>query len=141
MKKTTILIAALMPLIGLAACETVPNAEKAQMYENAMRAKFLGKSFDEVVLTYGPPNSEYALNDGRKMYQYSNSKTSTYSPGGTIQYGGVYGSRYSSYGFGIGFPFSFPYGTSEYTQACTKRFIVNNAKMVEDFKFEGNSCF
>lgn len=140
-RKALFIAVSALVAFGLSACETVPNAEKAKMYDSAMRAKFIGKSFDEVVLTFGPPSSNYQMNDGRIMYQYSLSQTSLYSPGGTIHYGGYYGSRHSAFGLGFGFPFGFSNGVNEYKRDCTRRFIVNNAKIVEDFKFEGNACF
>lgn len=139
--KTFLSTIVLIGFSGLVACETVPNAEKAKMYDAAMRSKFIGKSFDEVVLAYGPPNSNYQMNDGRIMYQYNFSQKSVYAPGGTIQYGGYYGARYSGLGFGFGFPFGLSTGASEFKRDCTRRFLVNSAKIVEDFKFEGNSCF
>ncbi len=140
-KKFTIISLGAIAFLGLGACQTVPSAERAKLYENTMREQFVGKSFDAVVLAFGPPNSNYTMNDGRTMYQYNFTQTSTYSSGGSLYYGGMYGGRHSSIGYGFGLPFQILGGTNQYTHVCTRRFLVNNAKIVEDFKFEGNSCY
>eukprot|EP01031_Cornospumella_fuschlensis_P009084 gene9084-11158_t len=60
-----------------AACETVPFEERAKAYEDQMAQRFVGKSADELVLAFGPPQSSYKLTDGRDVLQYEQKRTST----------------------------------------------------------------
>ncbi len=134
---------------GISACETIPYPERVANYENSIKAKFIGKSTDELVLAFGPPSSDFALSDGRKLLQFA--KKSSYTAGGDAW------TRYESY------PVTYrvrdangnrrtitrfeTYPVTEiepvYTvnQTCKQRFIVNKNNIVEDFSWEGNACF
>ena len=69
-----------------AACETVPYDERVKAYEDSVALRFVGKSVDELILAFGPPNSSYKLSDGRDVLQYEVDRTYTTGGGSYTSY-------------------------------------------------------
>ncbi len=150
MKKNGLIFIAIGSLAFLGACQTVPYPERAAKFENDIKAKFIGKPMDELVLAYGVPQSSYDLSDGRKMVQYVDEKHGVTGGNTWMNYDTVYaGSRVVTRqdGSRVAVPIyrSVPVWETEPTYAyhlkCTKRFVVDANKIVQDFRWEGNSCF
>ncbi len=130
--------------IGISACETIPYQTRLDNFEGPIKAKYIGQSVDNVVLDMGPPSSSYTLSDGREIIQYSSRRTDRSSAGGTIALGTSFGHYYNRGSVLMAWPMFSPYyndGYSERELVCIKRFMVNKDKKVEDFRWEGNSCF
>lgn len=131
---------------GLGGCETMPNSQRASQFEANMRQRFIGKSADEVVIAFGPPERKYQLSDGREVIQFEKAKPrNTQSGFGSVIIGTSFGgySRHSNYG---GLSFGIPiYGANTYGQnspdICIQRFIIDKDKIVREFAWEGRSCF
>ena len=144
--KKLVLIPLIAMIVGLGACETVPYQDRAALYHKEVSAKYVGRSSDNVILDFGPPSSTYPLSEGREMLQYETrregytQRTSGYvSIGSGWGWGG--GWRHRSYpfgGVGVNFPITGNYNSKD--MVCAKRFIVNKAKIVESFAFEGREC-
>ena len=108
---------------------------------------WVGRSESDLVKTWGPPQSSYAMNDGSKVLQYFKSQ-SAYIPGytyntpvTTYHSGSVYGSTGYNYLSGTSttyVPKTTP-GTFINTE-CTTNFIISSQGKVASFNFEGNSC-
>ncbi len=150
MKKLGLFIVSIFALGALSACETVPYEERVAAFEGKMRADFVGKSVDSVIMAFGPPQSSFTLSDGKDMIQYSVEQSYTGGGDTYMSYESVV-TGYTTY--------TRPNGTTKqipiYTQVpvtrvnpvytvhkkCVKRFIVGADKIVQDFRWEGNSCF
>lgn len=150
MKKFGYLLVSIFAFGALSACETVPYEERVAAFEGKMRADFIGKSVDTLILAFGPPQSSFPLSDGKEMLQYSMEESYTGGGDTYMSYESVI-TGYSTY--------TRPNGTTKqipiYTQVpvtrvnpvytvhknCTKRFVIGPDKLVQDFKWEGNSCF
>lgn len=149
--KRTFTISALV-LMGalLGACETVPYPERVAAYETKVKAEFVGKSVDALLLAKGPPESSYTLTDGRDVIQYL--KERSYTTGGgtyTDYHTEVIGYKTFTRDNGttkqIPITRQVPYLRTDplvtHHEKCAQRFVISKAKIVEDFKWEGNSCF
>jgi hypothetical protein len=128
----------------LGACQTVPYQTKVDNFEAPIRAKYVGKSVDNVVLDMGPPNSNYTLSDGREVLQYSKKRMDRTSMGGTIAIGTGFGGYHNRGSVVMAWPFFSPFYDNSYNErelVCVKRFLVDKDKKVTDFRWEGNACF
>lgn len=144
MKKSFISTTLIITGFALCACETVPNSTKIANYEKMMVDSYVGKSVDNVVINLGPPNSNYTLSDGREVLQYRSVKTDHYSYGSSFSLGSGWGNYHNRGSVLLAWPLFGPYydnnfNTREYV--CVRRFLITKEKKVEDFKWEGNSCF
>ena len=133
----------------LAGCETVPYPERAAAYEAGMTARFVGKSSDELVLAFGPPQSSYVLSDGRNVLQYEFDRSSTRGGDTYTTYQHVQRARTITDNAGntrvVQVTETIPVtnATPIYTvnQTCIRRFVVGQNHIVESFRWQGNSCF
>jgi hypothetical protein len=150
MKKNGLIVFAIGALLFLGACQTIPYPERVAKFEGDIKGKFVGKPLDELVLAYGAPQSSYDLSDGRKMVQYVTEKSGVSGGDTWMNYDTVYaGSRVVTRpdGSRVVVPIyrSVPVWETEpsynYHLKCTKRFVVGADKIVQDFRWEGNSCF
>ncbi|WP_395777312.1 hypothetical protein [Aquidulcibacter sp.] len=132
-----------------AACETIPFEERAKAYEDQMAQRFVGKSADELVLAFGPPQSSYKLTDGRDVLQYEQKRTNTQGGESYTSFREVTRFRTETDAAGnvrtVQYSESIPVTNSSpvYTvnQNCIRRFVVASDKKVESFRWEGNACF
>jgi hypothetical protein len=132
-----------------AACETVPYEERVKAYEDSVAARFMGKSVDELILAFGPPNSSYKLSDGRDVLQYEVDRTFTTGGGSYTSYQTATRTRQIRDNDGtvrnVEERQSIPVQNVEpirtINQICTRRFVIAADKRVEDFRWQGNSCF
>lgn len=144
MKRNKILFAIGVCGLSLAACETIPNETRIANYEKSMIDTYVGKSIDNVILALGPPNSSHPLTDGREILQYKNVRIDQSSFGSSFSIGGGFGSYHNRGAVILSWPFFSPfYDNSINTRelVCIRRFLISKDKKVEDFKWEGNSCF
>ena len=134
----------------LGACETVPYPERLANYEAKMRAEYVGKSVDALLLSMGPPESSFTLTDGRDVIQYV--KERNYTTGGgtyTDYHTEIIGYKTFKRDDGttkqIPITRQIPYLRTDplvdHHEKCAQRFVISKAKTIEDFKWEGNSCF
>ena len=136
MKKA--LIAALL----LGGCTTTAN------YEAALQ-QWVGRPLDDLVLAWGPPQSSYTLQDGRKVVEYLRQRV-IYSPGFTwyrphtiYHQGQAYNADGSPAGIyqdssTIFIPEESP-GDSRYLE-CRTRFTISKQGDIEKWGWEGNDC-
>ncbi len=132
-----------------AACETVPYEERVKAYEDSVAARFIGRSVDELILAFGPPNASYKLSDGRDVLQYAVDRTYTSGGGSYTSYQTATRTRQVRDNDGtvrnVQETQQIPVQTVEpirtTNQVCTRRFIIALDKRVEGFRWEGNSCF
>jgi hypothetical protein len=132
-----------------AACETVPYGERVKAFEDGVTARFVGRSVDELILAFGPPNSSYKLSDGREVLQYESDRTFTAGGGSYTSYNTVTRTRRIRESDGtvrnVEEQQTVPVQNVEpirtYNQVCTRRFVVTPEKRVEAFRWQGNSCF
>lgn len=146
MKTKLIPIIAILGLFTITACQTVPMAERAKIYEDSMKNAYIGKSVDSLVLKFGPPDKSHELSDGRKLFQYDKVAKIIPRSRGQFSIGTGFGSGHYGYGgtrFGIGMNFPFPRDTNIDSEeiACSERFIIGKNNNVEAFAFEGKNCF
>lgn len=132
MKKTFLLLVCL----GLTGCATTAK------YEAGLNT-WIGTSEDSLIASWGVPNKEYRLNDGKKAIEFvrkNTVQTGGYSytvPQTTYQTGTIGDQTYS--------------GTStqylreltpvqKYKLSCRTSFIINSSGKVESWHHEGNDC-
>jgi hypothetical protein len=148
--KSGLKIGALAILLALGACQTIPYAQRAANFETKMRTDFIGKSKDNIVLAFGVPHSSYMLTDGREVAQYFEEKTYTTGGGTYTDYEYVVvGTRSVEQKDGsvkqVPITRAIPYLRTDpittHHQECTRRFVIGKDKNIEDFKWQGNSCF
>jgi hypothetical protein len=132
-----------------AACETVPYEERVKAFEDSIAARFVGKSVDELILAFGPPQSSYKLSDGRDVLQYESDRTFTTGGGSYTSYQTATRTRQVRDKDGTvrnveereTIPVQNVDPIRTINQLCTRRFVVAADKRVETFRWEGNSCF
>lgn len=139
----------LVSCVALIGCETVPRAQRVAQFESNIHDRFIGKSVDEVILAFGPPDSRSELTDGREVIQYETRKagtrvseprvTTSVSVGG-VWGGGRYHHGYPYGGVSVGFPFPNDNYYPSRPLTCKKRFTISVEKKVEDFSWEGDGC-
>jgi hypothetical protein len=147
--KRTLFAFALSALALTAACETVPYEERVKAFEDSVTARFVGRSVDELILAFGPPQSSYKLSDGRDVLQYENDKTFTTGGGSYTSYETVTRNRQIREADGTvrtvqdrqSIPVTTTSPIQTINQVCTRRFVVSQDKRVETFRWQGNSCF
>jgi hypothetical protein len=147
--KRTLFAFALSALALTAACETVPYEERVKAFEDSVTARFVGRSVDELILAFGPPQSSYKLSDGRDVLQYENDKTFTTGGGSYTSYETVTRNRQIREADGTvrtvqdrqSIPVTNTSPIQTINQVCTRRFVVSQDKRVETFRWQGNSCF
>ncbi len=117
----------------------------------AVLDSWVGSSADNLVSSWGPPDSSYRLSNGGEVLSYSRADNihmpgysyttpqTTYQDGSVSTYG-TYGSAYGNYS-----------GTSTtYVQhqtagydihmSCVTRFTVNPSGIITRWSFQGNAC-
>lgn len=132
-----------------AACETVPYEERVKAFEDGITARFVGRSVDELILAFGPPNSSYKLSDGRDVLQYETDRTFTTGGGSYTSYDTVTRTRRVREPDGTvrnveerqTVPVQNVEPIRTTNQVCTRRFVITADKRVEAFRWQGNSCF
>jgi hypothetical protein len=140
---------ALSALTVTAACETVPYEDRVKAFEDSVTARFVGKSVDELILSFGPPNSSYKLSDGRDVLQYESDRTHTTGGGSYTSYETATRTRQVRDQDGtvrnVEERQSIPVQNVEpirtYNLVCTRRFVISQSKQVESFRWQGNACF
>ncbi len=132
MKKTLLLLLCL----GLAGCATTAKYE-------AKLNTWIGTSEDSLIASWGVPDKEYRLNDGKKAIEFVRKNIVqtggyTYTVPQTTYQAGVIGNQTYS-------------GTStqyvreitpveKYKLFCKTSFIINSSGKVESWHHEGNDC-
>lgn len=147
--KRLLTILAFSILALTAACETVPYEERVKAFEDGVTARFVGRSVDELILAFGPPNSSYKLSDGRDVLQYESDRTFTSGGGSYTSYNTVTRTRRIRESDGtvrnVEEQQTVPVQNVEpirtYNQVCIRRFVITPDKRVETFRWQGNSCF
>lgn len=147
--KRTLFAFTLSALALTAACETVPYEERVKAFEDSVTARFVGRSVDELILAFGPPQSSYKLSDGRDVLQYESDKTFTTGGGSYTSYETVTRNRQIREADGTvrtvqdrqSIPVTNTSPIQTINQVCTRRFVVSQDKRVETFRWQGNSCF
>lgn len=147
--KRLLLAFALSVLTLTGGCETVPYEDRVKAFEDSVTARFVGRSVDELILAFGPPNSSYKLSDGRDVLQYEIDRTYTTGGGSYTSYQTATRTRQVRDNDGtvrnVEERQSVPVQNIEpirtYNQFCTRRFVVTQDKRVEAFRWQGNSCF
>ena len=132
-----------------AACETVPYDERVKAYEDSVALRFVGKSVDELILAFGPPNSSYKLSDGRDVLQYEVDRTYTTGGGSYTSYETQTRTRRVRDNDGnvrnveerVTVPVQNVEPIRTVNQDCVRRFVVSQDKRVETFRWQGNACF
>lgn len=101
----------LLLLLFTAGCATSKNYGKRL-------DSWVGTNADELVRSWGAPNSSYEMSDKRKIISYFKSSGA---------------SAYTSYN---------EYGASTFisNSDCKTEFIVSDQNIIESWKFEGNAC-
>jgi hypothetical protein len=131
-------------VVALVAACAIPTEENYQKILNGWK----GVSADLLVLHWGPPSGSYELSDGRKVLQYTYSKTKvtggdTYTvPKTTYDSGSIYG-EYGGIGSYSGTSTTYATETTPIfttTRNCTTRFIISKSNIIQSWSYEGNSC-
>lgn len=144
------LTALILPILAFtAACETVPYEERVRAYEDSVTMRFVGKSVDELILAYGPPDSSYKLSDGRDVLQYESDRTLTSGGGSYTSYETATRVRQIRDNDGTvrnveerqTIPVQNVEPIRTINQQCVRRFVVAQDKRVSEFRWQGNSCF
>lgn len=120
--------------IFLSGCATTAN------YERRLNT-WLGHNADELVMSWGPPDRSYTLNDGSKVIEYARGHNvtipfTTTNPT-TTQHFGTFGSTPYS-GFSTGTQTTTTYHT--FNQWCNTRFTVSPQGIIRNWTWEGNHC-
>lgn len=129
--------------IMLGACETPPPGPT---YSEKLES-WVGHDADELVSSWGPPDSAYQLNDGGLVIEYVDRRTvttggmpsyrpmttydngSVYGNGGVVQYGGTT----TTY-----VPTTTPVRTHD--MHCTTRFTADAQNIIVHWSYKGNDC-
>lgn len=119
-------IATLFTTIILGACTTT------QMAADAMQARFVGKSMDSFVVEHGPPLSEYQMEDGGFLYEWSSGIRKTINLPATTSYSGVT-NPYSYSGVGQ------TIGGGPIEMECRLRIVTDKHKIIKDFTITKDS--
>ena len=122
----------------------------AASHENTLQ-RWVGASSDQLVSAWGPPSSEYNLNNGGKVLEYvkvNNVAVSGYTykqPVTTFQNGAVsaYGNNGSVQGNYNGTSTTYVQRQTpslNITMWCKTRFTVDSKGKIINFAWEGNAC-
>lgn len=136
-------------LTSTAACETIPYEERVKAFEDSINLRFVGRSVDDLILAFGPPNSSYKLSDGRDVLQYEIDRTFTTGGGSYTSYQTETRTRQVRENDGTvrnveerqTIPVQNVEPIRTVNQVCTRRFVVTPDKQVVDFRWQGNACF
>lgn len=148
-RKTTLIAVALAGVLGVAACETIPYEERVAAYEASVRQRFVGQSADTLVLALGPPDSTFTLSDGRDLFQYSLDETrtsggdsyTTYETSTRVREVRAPDGSVSQVEERISVPVVRTNPVYTERRSCTRRFIIDQNDVVQDFAWQGNACF
>lgn len=132
MKKALVLLFCL----GLYGCATTAKYE-------AKLNNFIGVGEDSLIASWGVPDKQYSMKDGKKAVMYLNKTTvqtggDTHTEERTVYHSGTIGNE----------PYS---GTStqyvtettpveKYKLVCKTSFVINKEGIVESWHHEGNNC-
>jgi len=122
--------------LGLSGCATTAK------YDTKLNT-WIGASEDSLIASWGVPNKEYRMSDGKKAIEYVHKNTIqtggyTYTQPQTIYQSGTIGDKtYSGT--------STQYVTEvvpvkNYRLSCKTSFVINNSGTVESWHHEGNNC-
>lgn len=147
--KRILIALALSGAFVTSACETVPYEDRVKAFEDSINARFVGRSSDELILAFGPPQSSYKLSDGRDVIQYSSDRTFTTGGGSYTSYETITRNRQVRDKDGTvrtvqeqqSIPVTNTSSIQTINQVCTRRFVVSRDKRVESFSWQGNACF
>jgi hypothetical protein len=131
-------------LLMISGCATTANYEK-------ILNTWVGSHADNLVTSWGPPQSSFQLSDGSTVIEYMRSGTVvvpgyTYTVPQTTYHSGTtsaYGSRGSAYGSYSGTSTTYvQQQTPSYTidKWCKTRFTVNPNGIITRWGWEGNNC-
>lgn len=148
-RKATLIAVALASVLGVAACETIPYEERVAAYEASVRQRFVGQSADTLVLALGPPDSTFTLSDGRDLFQYSLDETrtrggdsyTTYETSTRVREVRAPDGSVSQVEERISVPVVRTNPVYTERRSCTRRFIIDQNDVVQDFAWQGNACF
>lgn len=121
-----LLILAILLITG---CATTANYEK-------ILQTWVGSPVDNLVRSWGPPQSQYELSDGGKVIEYSNSSTATM--GGYTTYQSVTTYNYDGTYSTSSVPTTTPTYNVQYS--CRTIFDVDENGTITSWRWEGNNC-
>jgi len=138
------LIATAFGALLLTSCATTANYE-------AILNSWLGQPVDNLVSSWGPPQSSFTLSNGGQVLEYSDQRNmqmpgySYTTPQTTYQSGTVsaYGSGGSAYGNYSGTSTTYvQHQTPGYNIAlsCKTRITVNSRGVITNWAWQGNNC-
>lgn len=129
-------LSVLLISLVLAGCATTAN------YETKLNT-FIGVSENNLIASWGVPDKEYHLNDGKKAVEYVHKNTIrsggyTYTVPQTAYHSGVIGDKPYSGTFTQYVVQTEP--VQQYKLFCKTSFIINTKGLVESWQHEGNDC-
>jgi hypothetical protein len=147
--KRILIVLAMSVLTVSAACETVPYEERVKAFEDSVNMRFVGRSVDELILAFGPPNSTYKLSDGRDVIQYESDRTYTSGGGSYTSFQTINRDRRIRDKDGTvrviedrqTVPIQNTSPIQTVNQVCVRRFVIAPDKRVSEFRWQGNACF
>ena len=121
----------LICLASLAGCATGKHTEEAML-------SWMGSSIDELIASWGPPDSSMQFPGGKTIYSWTDQRSyTTPTTTKTTVTGSVYQSgqtRHTS-------TKSTTTGGQTYNYSCEMSFTVNQTGKIIDGYWEGNSCY
>jgi len=133
-KMKILALLAISSLLLLSACGPKATFEG---YRQMMHS-YQGQHIDNLVKNWGPPDSQYTMSDGRKLYsfnvrqqEYQAYYDPVFSPGLGLGFGGrhFYGGYYMNMG-----------GTRIRELYCRTNVITDKKGLIREFSFRGNAC-
>jgi len=123
-------------------CLALPGCATTSKYEAKLNT-WIGASEDSLIASWGVPDKEYRMSDGKKAIAYVHKDTfqtggyTRTEPQTTYQAGTIGGTPYSGT--------STTYVTEtipvqNYKLSCKTSFIINNNGKIESWHHEGNNC-
>jgi len=122
--------------LGIFGCATTLKYE-------AKLNEWIGASEDSLIASWGVPDRQYNLNDGKKAVEYVRKDTIrtggyTYTTPQTVYHSGTIGDKPYS-GKSIQYTVQTE-PAQKYKLFCKTSFILNTKGMVESWHHEGNNC-
>jgi len=129
-----IIIVAILLISG---CATTTDYEKATTANyGKILETWMGSPVDNLVISWGPPQSQYELSDGGKVIEYFNSRSGTIGGYTTNQPITTYNSDGSTSTTHV--PTTSPSYNVQYH--CRTTFDVDKYGTIISWRWEGNSC-
>jgi hypothetical protein len=118
-------------------CATTAKYEK-------LLDSWMGANVNELIRSWGAPNSSYEMSNGNKILTYMRSRSGSIpiynQPQSTTHQGTIYGSGGMTNYSGTS---TSTYGTTTYipvTWSCKTEFTVNAQETIINWRWQGNNC-